>query len=128
MIQGPGVNSGPDAPALVLGGRVIIPGLAVGHIVFHWIVQSCVVVLPEIQQAFHLNSVGVGGILSVREVASGLVALPGGVLADVLRRYWGLLLGGCLGAAGLGTLLIGVSPVYVLLLSGVAIVATSHSI
>ena len=104
------------------------PGLAAGHTVFHWIVQSFVVALPEIQQAYHLNSVGVGGILSARELASGLVALPGGVLVDVLRRYWGPLLASCLGASALGCLIMGVSLVYPLLLVGMAIVAISHSI
>ena len=117
-----------DPPTLALGGRVIIPGLAVGHIVFHWIVQSFVVVLPEIQQTFQLNSVGVGGILSARELASGLVALPGGVVVDVLRKHWGVLLAACLGAAGLGSLIIGVSPVYALLIIGMVMVAISHSI
>ena len=110
------------------GGRIIVPGLAVGHTVFHWIVQSFVVALPEIQQAYHLNSVGVGGILSARELASGLVALPGGVLVDVLRRYWGPLLASCLGASALGCLIMGVSLVYPLLLVGMAIVAISHSL
>lgn len=99
-----------SAPAPV--GRFIVPGLAVGHSVFHWIVQSFVVALPEIQAAFHLNSVGVGGILSARELASGLVALPGGVVVDILRRYWGRLLTSCLGVSALGCLVMGVSPVY----------------
>ena len=95
---------------------------------FHWIVQSFVVVLPEIQSTFNLNAVGVGGILSIRELASGLVTLPGGVVVDLLRRYWTWLLAGCLGAAALGSLLMGVSPVYGLLLVGIAVVAISHSI
>ncbi len=95
---------------------------------FHWIVQSFVVVLPEIQTTFGLNAVGVGGILSIRELASGMVALPGGVVVDLLRRYWAWLLAGCLAAAALGSLLMGVSPIYGLLLVGIAIVAISHSI
>ena len=69
-----------------------------------------------------------GGILSARELASGLVALPGGVLVDILRRYWGPLLALCLGASALGCFVIGVSPVYPLLLVGIAGVAISHSI
>ena len=116
----------PPAPAF--GGRIIVPGLATGHVVFHWIVQSFVVVLPEIQQAFMLNTVGVGGILSARELASGLVALPGGVVVDILRRYWAQLLSACLVVSGLGCLAMGVSPVYPLLLIGMAVVAISHSI
>lgn len=109
-------------------GRLIVPGLAVGHTMFHWIVQSFVVALPEIQAAFHLNSVGVGGILSVRELASGLVALPGGVVVDILRRYWGQLLASCLAVSAVGCLVMGVSPVYPVLLAGMAVVAVSHSI
>ncbi len=117
-----------DRSHLALGGRTIIPGLATGHVVFHWIVQSFVVVLPEIQAAFSLSAVGVGGLLSAREIAAGVVALPGGVAVDIVRRYWGLLLALCLGASALGSLVMGVSPVYVLLLIGIAVVAASHSI
>ena len=112
----------------VTRGAVIIPGLAIGHSVFHWVIQSFVVVLPEIQAAFNLSGVGVGGALSAREIASGLVSLPGGVVVDVLRRYWGLLLTACLAAAALGSLAMGVSPAYPLLLVGMAVVAASHAL
>ena len=108
--------------------RLMIPGLASGHTTFHWIVQSFAVALPEIQMAFGLNSVGAAGVMSARDLAAGLIALPGGVVVDVLRRYWGLLLAGCLGLAALGSLVMGVSPVYWLLLIGIAVVAISHSV
>jgi MFS family permease len=127
-MQNPETAQQPAGPTPAFGGRIIVPGLATGHVVFHWIVQSFVVVLPEIQQAFMLNTVGVGGILSARELASGLVALPGGVVVDILRRYWGQLLAGCLAVSGLGCLAMGISPVYPLLLIGMAVVAISHSI
>ena len=102
--------------------------LATGHATFHWILQSFAVVLPEVQAAIGLNSVGAAGIMSARELASGLIALPGGVVVDILRRYWGLLLAGCVGLGGIGSLALGVSPIYVLLLFGISIVAASHSI
>ncbi len=108
--------------------RIMIPGLALGHATFHWIIQSFAVLLPEIQMAFGLNSVGAAGIMSARELAAGLIALPGGVVVDVLRRYWGFLLAGCLGLAALGSLVMGVSPVYWLLLIGIGVVAVSHSV
>ena len=117
-----------DRSHLPLGGRTIMPGLAVGHVVFHWVVQSFIVVLPEIQAAFGLSAVGVGGLLSAREVAAGVVALPGGVAVDIIRRYWGLLLAAMLAACALGSLAIGVSPFYILLMFGIAVVAASHSI
>ena len=105
-----------------------MPGLASGHVVYHWIIQSFIVVLPEIQAAFGLSAVGVGGLLTARELAAGVVALPGGVAVDIIRRYWGFLLAICLGACALGSLAIGISPVYFLLLIGIAIVAAAHSI
>ena len=117
-----------DRSHLPLGGRTIMPGLASGHVVYHWIIQSFIVVLPEIQAAFGLSAVGVGGLLTARELAAGVVALPGGVAVDIIRRYWGFLLAICLGACALGSLAIGISPVYFLLLVGIAIVAAAHSI
>ena len=48
-------------------GRIIIPGLASGHAVFHWGLQSFLVLLPEIQAAFQLSGVGVGAILTARQ-------------------------------------------------------------
>ena len=106
----------------------IICGLVAGHTLFHWIIQSFVVILPEIQSTFRLNAVGVGGIITIRELASGLVLLPGGVIVDIIRKRWGMLLTACLGASGLGCLIMGVSPIYPLLLTGLAVVAISHSI
>ena len=95
---------------------------------FHWVVQSFIVVLPEIQAAFGLSAVGVGGLLTAREIAAGIVALPGGVAVDIVRRFWGFLLAVCLAACALGSLAIGISPIYILLLIGIAVVAASHSI
>ena len=120
-------ESGP-APALAWGGRAILPGLAVGHAVFHWIVQSSVVLLPEIQQTLLLSGVGVGGVLAAREVATGLVKLPAGVLVDVLRNCWRALLVTCLAASAAGAVLIGASRTYPAVLVGMMIVALGHSI
>ncbi|MAN94628.1 MAG: MFS transporter [SAR202 cluster bacterium] len=113
---------------LRLTARVMVTALAVGHVAFHWILQSFVVLVPEIQQTFGLNGVGVGGIQAVKELTSGLITLPGGVLVGMVRRWWGWLLAVCVGASGLGSLLMGISPAYPLLLVGVAVVSVSHSL
>ena len=106
----------------------ILSALAGGHTLFHWMIQGFVVLLPEIQATFHLSGVGVGALVTTRELASGIVSLPGGFIIDPLRRYWGLLLAVCIGGISLGALILGLSPVYPLLLAGIAIVAISHSI
>ena len=107
---------------------LVVGGLAVGHSLFHWIVQSFIVTLPEIQDTFGLSAVGVGAILSIRELTSGLVSLPGGVVVDLIRRRWGTLLTTCFVASGLGCLIMGVSPFYPVLLIGLAVVTISHSV
>ena len=107
---------------------LVVGGLAVGHSIFHWIVQSFIVTLPEIQDAFGLSAVGVGAILSIRELTSGLISLPGGVVVDLIRRRWGTLLTTCFVASGLGCLIMGVSPFYPVLLIGLVVVTISHSV
>ena len=109
-------------------GPFILGGITSGHGVFHWFTQSFLVMLPEVRDAFLLTELQVGGITSVRELVSGVVALPGGVVTDLLRRHWGLVLALCMGAFGLGWLLMGLAPVYVVLLVGMGVVAVAASL
>ncbi len=121
-------------------GGFIISGLTSGHGVFHWFTQSFIAMLPEVQAAFALSGVGVGAITSVRELVSGLVTLPGGIIADSLRKHWGLVLALCMAFFGIGWLIIGMAGwlvgddassknyYYYLLLFGMAVVALAASI
>lgn len=109
-------------------GGFIISGLTGGHGVFHWFTQSFIAMLPEVQAAFALSGVGVGGITSVRELVSGIVTLPGGIIADALRKHWGLVLALCMAFFGIGWLIIGIAPHYYVLLFGMAVVALAASI
>ena len=67
-------------------------------------------------------------MLAAGELAAGLVTLAGGVIAGLLRRHWGILLAGCIGVFSLAALAMSLSPVYPLLLVGMAAVAVCHSI
>ena len=109
-------------------GGFILSGLTGGHGVFHWFTQSFIAMLPEVQAAFALSGVGIGGITSIRELVSGVVTLPGGIIADALRKYWGLVLALCMAVFGIGWLIIGVAPNYYVLLFGMAVVALAASI
>jgi len=106
----------------------IIAGLTSGHGIFHWFTQSFFVLLPEVEQAFGLSKVGVGAITTTREIASGIITLPGGIIADSLKKHWGLILALCMGFFGIGWLIIGQAPVFPLLLVGVAIIAIAASL
>ncbi len=88
------------------GAAFIIGGLTSGHGVFHWIAQSFIVVLPEVRDLLLGGSViAVTSIQSTREIVSGVVSLPGGVLTDALRRYWGWVMAVCMALFGVGWLL-----------------------
>ena len=88
------------------GAAFIIGGLTSGHGVFHWVAQSFIVVLPEVRDLLLGGStVAATTIQSTREVASGVVSLPGGVLTDALRRYWGWVMAFCMALFGVGWLL-----------------------
>jgi len=118
-----------DPPSGIRGsGKFIITGLTSGHGVFHWFLQSFIVLLPEVEATFGLSKVGVGSISTVRELVSGLITLPGGIIADALRKYWGVILALCMAGFGLGWLIVGQAPVFPLLLLGVAIVAAAASL
>ncbi|MCY4555502.1 MAG: MFS transporter [Chloroflexi bacterium] len=135
------------------GAAFIIGGLSSGHGVFHWIAQSFIVVLPEVRDLLLAgNTFAAGSIQGVREIASGVVALPGGVLTDALRRYWGWVMAVCMALFGFGWLLMAAAgwqlpgsswltsadagaagttfntAGYVLLLIGMAVVAIAASV
>jgi len=105
----------------------ILTGLSVGHGIFHWFSQSFFVMLPEVVATFGLSGLQVGAISTTREVVSGIIALPGGVVTDMVRRHWGLVLAGCMGLFGVGWLIMGISPVYPILLLGMGAVAAAAS-
>jgi MFS family permease len=112
-------------------GPFILSGLSGGHSIFHWFTQSFLVMLPEVRETFALSAVQVGAITTTREVVSGMVALPGGVAVDMLRRHWGLVLAGAMAVFGLGWLVMGLSglaPQYPGLLVGMGMVAAAASI
>ena len=89
------------------GAAFIIGGLTGGHGVFHWIAQSFIVVLPEVRDLLLGGSViAVASIQTTREIMSGIVSLPGGVLTDTLRRYWGWVMAVCMALFGVGWLLL----------------------
>jgi sugar phosphate permease len=112
-------------------GPFILSGLSGGHSIFHWFTQSLLVMLPEVRETFALSAIQVGAITTTREVVAGMVALPGGVAVDLLRRHWGLVLAGAMAVFGLGWLVMGLSgqaPSYPVLLVGMGMVAAAASI
>lgn len=110
------------------GGIAILTGLTFGHGVFHFMQQSFAVMLPAIKEAFGINAVEIGLLMTAREIAMGVSSLPGGVLSDRLRRHRGNIMAACMALFGLSWLMIGFAPIYPLLIAGMVFVAIATSV
>ena len=89
-----------------------------GHTIIHWFQQMFAVVLPSVTQGLGLTEIQVGYLQSARQLTSGTMNLPVGLLADSFARWQAAILASallfmgvgyfCLGAAGgLGGALVG---------------------
>lgn len=98
------------------------------HAVFHFLAQSFAVLLPSIQQTFGVTPIQIGALITVREIAIGLISLPGGILSDYFAKHRAHLLTGCLLLFGAAWLLIGWAPNYSLLYVCMVLIAAASAI
>ena len=93
-----------------------------GHAIIHWFQQMFAVVLPSVTQGLALTEVQVGYLQSARQLTSGTMNLPVGLLSDSFARWRAVILASallfmgvgyfCMGAAGgLGGALVGAALV-----------------
>lgn len=106
---------------------LVLTGLTGGHAISHFLYQSFLVMLPAARDALGIGPIRVGAIMTAREIASGVASLPGGVICDQLQGYWGLVLAICMGGFGLGWLVVGFSPTYLVLIVGIVVLSISSS-
>ncbi len=99
-----------------------------GHAVFHFMGQSFAVLLPSIQETFLVTPVQIGALITVREIASGFVSLPGGIMSDHFGRHRALILTICLALFAVGWLIISFAPVYSLLYPGMLLIAAASAV
>ena len=96
--------------------RFVLGALSVGHGIVHWLDQSFPVILPSITASLGLTNIQVGSIATVKNIGFGLVNLPGGLVIDLVRGQWGLILIGCLVSAALLYALLGVSYSFIFMI------------
>lgn len=99
-----------------------------GHAVFHFMGQSFAVLLPSIQETFLVTPVQIGALITVREIVSGVVSLPGGIMSDHFGRQRALILTICLVLFALGWLIISFAPVYSVLYLGMLLIAAASAV
>lgn len=99
-----------------------------GHSVFHFLGQSFAVLLPSIQDSFLLSPVQIGSLITVRELVTGLISLPGGMVSDYFANQRGRLLSACLLVFALGWLIIATAPFYPILYLGMILIAGASGV
>jgi MFS family permease len=117
-----------DTTGFRQNGPFVLASLTSGHGLFHWFSQSLTFMLPEIRDTFGISTGQVSFIAATRELVSGIVAMPGGIFTDMVRRQWGLILACCMGIFGLGWVVMGFSPIYPVVLAGMVLVALSTAL
>lgn len=110
------------------GNFLVLCFFFLGHGVLHFMSHSFSVMLPEVKNTFGINPVQIGALFTVRELTSGLFALPGGIISDYLRKYRMLMIAICMLIFGVGWFLISMAPFYGLLFAGMVIIAVASSL
>ena len=90
----------------------ILGSLSFGHGVSHLYDQAFPFFMPDITRTLGMSTLQVASILGIRQVGFGAVNLATGPLVDMLKRYWGLILTGCILLSAVSFALIGASPNY----------------
>ncbi|HJX09237.1 MAG TPA: MFS transporter [Candidatus Binatia bacterium] len=99
-----------------------------GHFGIHWFQQLFPVVLPSLKARLGLSDVQVGALSSARQLINGAMDLPCGILADSLARRRAPLLASALLAMGVGYSLMGLIPVFALLLFASGLIGLGTSL
>ena len=94
----------------------ILTSMSVGHGIEHLFDQGLPVLMPTISSHFGLSNIQVSVVLAFRFAGFGIVNLGGGLVVDMLKRYWGMMLAGCMFGAGVLFTLVGISPNFPILL------------
>ncbi|MDP6102322.1 MAG: MFS transporter [Dehalococcoidia bacterium] len=102
-------------------------GLAMGHAVKHFYQQAFLLLIPSFKEAMLLTDVQVGLFGTARTIASSIMNMPAGIIADMWRSKVGLILAASLTSLALGYLIIGLSNVYWIVLLGVAVTGLGTS-
>ena len=92
--------------------KFLLGTLTFGHTVIHWYQQMFPIFLPFIRADLGLSEVQVGGLMSAKQGASGLLTLPSGFAADAFNKHKAVILGSALAMGGCAYLVASIAPTY----------------
>jgi len=125
------VNTNTSANRINVGSekgrdRVAAASVIAGHTLHHAYDYGLYVILPVLYTEFGLTPVAAGLMDTVRRTSSGVAAIGGGLLVDQLQHRRNLILCISMVAMGLSYLIMGLVPVYLVMLVALGLVGISH--
>lgn len=111
---------------LVRSDRIAPATLVAGHVLHHAYDYGLYVVLPALYADLGLTPVAAGLMDTVRRVSSGVAALGGGLVADQLQHRRIMILCVSMITLGLSYVMMGLAPVYPVILAALGLVGISH--
>jgi len=111
-----------------LSRHVAAGGVVASHTLQHLYGEGFYVILPAIYTSLGLTPIAAGFIGTVRQICSGVASMLGGFMIDRLQHRRTLILYLSLTIMGLGYLLVGVSPTYLLIVLSVGLAGAAGSL
>jgi MFS family permease len=103
-------------------------GIIIGsHSIQHMYHSGFLIIIPYLYTSLGLAPIQVGVMQSVQRLSGGLFSMGGGVVVDRLQHRRGLFLGASLLLMGLGYLLMGVAPNYLVILLALGFASAAGS-
>ncbi|MFC2020770.1 MFS transporter [Chloroflexota bacterium] len=116
------------APVGMVRGRLAAVGIIISHTLQHLYGHGFYVILPLIYTSMGLTPVATGFIGTIRQVNSGFFSMVGGFVLDKFQSRRVLVLYLSLLFMGLGYLLVGLSPSYLLILVSIGLAGAAGSV
>ncbi len=111
-----------------VAGHLAAGGIIAGHTLQHFYGQGFYVVLPAIYTWLGLTPVGAGVVGMVRQISSGIATMIGGFALDKFQHRRILILYLSMLLMGLGYLLVGLSPTYLLILLSISLAGAAGAV
>ena len=98
---------------------VLLAHVTGGHFAVRWFIQLFQLILPPIGVGLRVSHVQVGSLTTMRELTTGLMNFPAGLVADRLARYRTAILSSAVLALGVAYITFGLASGYLYALAAV---------
>ena len=106
----------------------ILGSLSIGHGLSHMFDQGVPLLVTAIAAGFNLGTLQTASLFAVRQAGSSVTSLGGGPIVDMLKRYWGVILIGCMLGHAISFAAVGASPSFGLLVIAFLLVSIPGSL